>query len=83
MDSSSPQESADPRETPEESSNPQEGFEKTGDEQFESMMRREMEQDAVPVVCPVCGATVVREKCKLICRSEVCRGRIVMNCSEF
>jgi len=35
------------------------------------------------IVCPVCGAAVVQEKCKLICRSEVCRGRIVMNCSEF
>jgi len=35
------------------------------------------------VICPVCGAVVVQEKCKLICRSDVCRGRIVMNCSEF
>ena len=35
------------------------------------------------VVCPVCGAEVVQEKCKLICRSETCRGRVVMNCSEF
>jgi hypothetical protein len=33
--------------------------------------------------CPVCGAAVVQEKCKLICRSEICRGRVVMNCSEF
>jgi hypothetical protein len=36
-----------------------------------------------PVVCPVCGAVAVQEKCKLICRSDVCRGRVVMNCSEF
>jgi hypothetical protein len=35
------------------------------------------------IVCPVCGAIAVQEKCKLICRSDVCRGRIVMNCSEF
>ncbi len=35
------------------------------------------------VVCPVCGAAVVQEKCKLICRSEICLGRVVMNCSEF
>jgi hypothetical protein len=35
------------------------------------------------VVCPVCGAVAVQEKCKVICRSEVCRGRVVLNCSEF
>lgn len=35
------------------------------------------------VACPVCGAAAVQEKCKLICRSDVCRGRVVMNCSEF
>jgi hypothetical protein len=35
------------------------------------------------IACPVCGAAVVQEKCKLICRSEKCRGRVVMNCSEF
>jgi hypothetical protein len=35
------------------------------------------------IICPVCGAVAVQEKCKLICRSEVCRGRVVMNCSEF
>lgn len=34
-------------------------------------------------VCPVCGGAVVQEKCKLICRSEICRGRVIMNCSEF
>jgi len=33
--------------------------------------------------CPVCGAVAVQEKCKVICRSETCRGRVVMNCSEF
>jgi hypothetical protein len=35
------------------------------------------------ITCPVCGAAVVQEKCKVICRSDTCRGRIVLNCSEF
>jgi hypothetical protein len=35
------------------------------------------------ITCPVCGAAVVQEKCKVICRSDTCRGRVVMNCSEF
>jgi hypothetical protein len=35
------------------------------------------------IICPVCGAIAVQEKCKIICRSETCRGRVVMNCSEF
>ena len=39
--------------------------------------------DSDAIVCPVCGAVGVQEKCKVICRSEICRGRIVMNCSEF
>jgi hypothetical protein len=39
--------------------------------------------DAGEVICPVCGAAAVQEKCKMICRSENCRGRVVMNCSEF
>ena len=36
-----------------------------------------------PIICPVCGAIAVQEKCKMICRSDICRGRVVMNCSEF
>ena len=43
----------------------------------------DLEPDDAPVVCPLCGAIVVQEKCKLICRSDICRGRVVMNCSEF
>ena len=39
--------------------------------------------DDVPVYCPVCAAECVQEKCKVICRSDKCRGRVVMNCSEF
>ena len=35
------------------------------------------------VICPLCGGGAIQEKCKVICRGEVCRGRIVMNCSEF
>ena len=41
------------------------------------------EEKAEPIVCPVCGAFAVQEKCKMICRSEVCRGRVILNCSEF
>jgi hypothetical protein len=25
----------------------------------------------------------VQEKCKVICKSEICRGRVIMNCAEF
>jgi len=34
-------------------------------------------------VCPVCGGPLISEKCKVICRSERCRYRIVFNCAEF
>jgi hypothetical protein len=34
-------------------------------------------------VCPVCGAPLISEKCKVVCRSERCRYRIVFNCAEF
>lgn len=34
-------------------------------------------------ICPVCGAKLVSEKCKVVCRSERCRYRIVFNCAEF
>ena len=33
--------------------------------------------------CPVCGATLLQEKCKVVCRSPQCTYRIVFNCSEF
>jgi hypothetical protein len=36
-----------------------------------------------PFICPVCGAEAVEEKCKIICRSEICRGRVIFTCSEF
>ena len=35
------------------------------------------------IVCPVCGAATVQEKCKVICKSEVCHGRVIYNCAEF
>jgi hypothetical protein len=35
------------------------------------------------IACPVCGAATVQEKCKVICKSDICRGRVVYNCAEF
>lgn len=37
----------------------------------------------MPALCPICGAPLISEKCKLICRSETCVYRIVFNCAEF
>jgi hypothetical protein len=39
--------------------------------------------DTPSTVCPVCGAALVHEKCKLVCRSATCVYRIVFNCAEF
>lgn len=39
--------------------------------------------DEASLVCPVCGANLIHEKCKLVCRSEICVYRIVFNCAEF
>lgn len=39
--------------------------------------------DPSAIVCPVCGGATVQEKCKVICKSEICRGRVIMNCAEF
>jgi hypothetical protein len=44
---------------------------------------REEKPDDETIICPVCGEIAVQEKCKIICHSETCRGRVVMNCSEF
>lgn len=33
--------------------------------------------------CPVCGAVLLHEKCKVVCRSPRCVYRIVFNCAEF
>jgi hypothetical protein len=40
-------------------------------------------EDTASIACPVCGATAIQEKCKVLCKSEVCRGRVIMNCAEF
>jgi hypothetical protein len=34
-------------------------------------------------VCPVCGAEVDHERCKVVCRSDTCVYRVIQNCSEF
>ena len=39
--------------------------------------------DSSAIVCPVCGGATVQEKCKVVCKSEICRGRVIMNCAEF
>jgi GNAT superfamily N-acetyltransferase len=44
-------------------------------------MKVESADDAI--ACPVCGAATVQEKCKVICKSDLCRGRVVYNCAEF
>lgn len=41
------------------------------------------DKDAASSVCPICGAALVHEKCKVVCRSEVCVYRIIFNCAEF
>ncbi len=46
--------------------------------------RQSDESDStVDTVCPSCGAPLIQEKCKLVCRSEACVYRIIFNCSEF
>ena len=35
------------------------------------------------LICPVCGAELIQEKCKVVCRSPQCVYRIIFNCSEF
>jgi len=35
------------------------------------------------IACSVCGNATVQEKCKVICKSDRCRGRVVYNCAEF
>jgi hypothetical protein len=40
-------------------------------------------EDSSGIICPVCGGATVQEKCKVICKSEICRGRVIMNCAEF
>lgn len=44
---------------------------------------REQTPKGVDDTCPVCGAPLSHEKCKVLCRSERCVYRIIFNCSEF
>jgi hypothetical protein len=39
--------------------------------------------EAGAIVCPACGAECEQQRCKVICTSERCVHRVVMNCSEF
>lgn len=41
------------------------------------------EKNSAQSICPVCGAPLIQEKCKVVCRSEKCLYRIIYNCSEF
>ncbi len=45
--------------------------------------RRTGKPDPAGSVCPVCGAELIQEKCKVVCRSPMCVYRIIYNCSEF
>lgn len=54
----------------------------TGD-QDASEPEEESGSNTESTVCPVCGAPLLHEKCKLVCRSERCVYRIVFNCAEF
>ena len=49
--------------------------------EFKDESNEEPETDEI--ICPVCGAQCVQRRCKVICESERCQGRIVLNCSEF
>lgn len=53
-----------------------------GDERRSTVMRND-ESGNSDCVCPVCGAELVQEKCKVVCRSECCVYRLIFNCSEF
>lgn len=48
---------------------------------YELPLKVDGAEDAI--ACPVCGAATVREKCKVICKSDLCRGRVIYNCAEF
>jgi hypothetical protein len=44
---------------------------------------REFISEQCDPICPVCGAKLISEKCKIACRSERCRYWIVFNCAVF
>ncbi len=41
------------------------------------------EELTLDFICPVCGAILQIERCKVICRSNICGYRIIMTCAEF
>ena len=51
--------------------------------EIEKISARENKETKSRMVCPVCGESVIQEKCKIVCRSEKCVYRIIYNCSEF
>ncbi len=32
------------------------------------------------IICPVCGMECLQRRCKVVCESDQCRGRVVLNC---
>jgi hypothetical protein len=56
--------------------------ERAGEEEAE-LMKNTLPEKQADSVCPVCGGPLISEKCKVVCRSERCRYRIVFNCAEF
>ena len=49
----------------------------------EQTSSKEIKPSDSVIACPVCGAATVQEKCKVICRSDICGGRVIYNCAEF
>lgn len=71
-------------------SEPQTIVETKVEEDLSTETRRDVSQEipAVPQIvpdhlCPVCGGKLINEKCKVVCRSEMCVYRLVFNCSEY
>jgi hypothetical protein len=49
----------------------------------EEISQEQKPEDHADHHCPVCGATLLQEKCKVVCRSPRCVYRIIFNCAEF
>ena len=43
-----------------------------------SETKTNLEESREPIIRPVCGEVTVQEKCKVVCRSEKCRGWMIM-----
>jgi hypothetical protein len=54
-----------------------------GDSSQDQAEAPKAEEAGDAITCPVCGSPTVQEKCKVICKSDLCRGRIIYNCAEF